>query len=69
MAILSSPAVWALVIAEIGFDWGSYTIVNDLPKYMNDVLRFSVEEVSFTVFIVNNFASKYYFALNVFFFF
>lgn len=45
--ILLTPAVWALVIAEVGFDWGSITISNDLPKYMNDVLHFSVKTVSF----------------------
>ncbi|VVC45759.1 Sugar transporter, conserved site,Major facilitator superfamily domain,Major facilitator [Cinara cedri] len=41
--ILLAPAIWALVIAEVGFDWGSITISNDLPKYMNDVLHFSVK--------------------------
>lgn len=46
-AILLSPAIWALIVVEIGFDWGAYTIVNDLPKYMNDVLHFSVKQVSF----------------------
>lgn len=45
MSILLAPTVWALVVAEIGFDWCAYTIVNDLPKYMNDVLHFSIKEV------------------------
>lgn len=45
--ILSTPAVWALIAVEIGFDWGNYTVASDLPKYMNDVLHFTAEEVSF----------------------
>lgn len=48
-AIFSSPVIWALIVVEIGFDWGAYTIVNDLPKYMNDVLHFSVKQVSFDI--------------------
>jgi len=48
-AILTSWPVWALIIAEAGHDWGGFTIISDLPKYMSDVLHFSVTEVSVTV--------------------
>ncbi|XP_050311164.1 putative inorganic phosphate cotransporter isoform X3 [Anthonomus grandis grandis] len=43
-AILTSVPVWALVITQIGHDWGFFTMVTDLPKYMKDVLKFNVSE-------------------------
>ncbi|XP_060861729.1 putative inorganic phosphate cotransporter isoform X1 [Metopolophium dirhodum] len=44
ITILTSWPVWALIIVEAGHDWGAYTIITDLPKYMNDVLHFSISE-------------------------
>ncbi|XP_045497490.1 putative inorganic phosphate cotransporter [Colias croceus] len=41
-AILRSPAAWALLFAGVGHDWGFYTMVSDLPKYMHDVLKFNI---------------------------
>lgn len=41
-AILTSVPLWALVAAQIGHDWGFFTMVTDLPKYMADVLKFNV---------------------------
>ncbi|VVC25038.1 Major facilitator superfamily,Major facilitator superfamily domain [Cinara cedri] len=43
-SILTSGPLWAAIISGIGADWGGYTIGSDLPKYMNDVLHFSVTE-------------------------
>ncbi|KAJ8913208.1 hypothetical protein NQ315_016150 [Exocentrus adspersus] len=43
-AILTSWPIWALVVAQIGHDWGFFTMVTDLPKYMKDVLHFNVKE-------------------------
>ncbi|KAJ8967618.1 hypothetical protein NQ314_002736, partial [Rhamnusium bicolor] len=43
-AILSSWPIWALVVAQIGHDWGFFTMVTDLPKYMKDVLHFNVKQ-------------------------
>lgn len=40
--IFSSAPLWALVAAQIGHDWGFFTMVTDLPKYMSDVLKFSI---------------------------
>uniref|UniRef100_A0A1B0CQC4 Permease of the major facilitator superfamily protein n=2 Tax=Lutzomyia longipalpis TaxID=7200 RepID=A0A1B0CQC4_LUTLO len=34
----------ALICAQIGHDWGFFIMVTDLPKYMSDVLRFSIKE-------------------------
>ncbi|XP_060862600.1 sialin-like [Metopolophium dirhodum] len=43
-SILTSGPVWALVIGGAGHDWGAFTLISDLPKYMSDVLHFSVTE-------------------------
>lgn len=43
-SILTCPATIALIFAQIGHNWGLFIIINDLPKYMNDVLRFSIEK-------------------------
>lgn len=43
-ALLSSPAVLSLIVAQIGHNWGFFIMVTDLPKYMNDVLKFSIKE-------------------------
>ncbi|XP_065204133.1 putative inorganic phosphate cotransporter [Planococcus citri] len=42
--ILTSGPVWGVVIAQIGHDWGLFTIITDLPKYMKSVLHLSVAE-------------------------
>ncbi|KAI5652005.1 major facilitator superfamily domain-containing protein [Phthorimaea operculella] len=41
-AIVRSVPVWALLFAAVGHDWGYYTMVTDLPKYMTDVLKFNI---------------------------
>lgn len=41
--ILKSVPLWALVFAQIGHDWGFFTMVTDLPTYMNDVLKYDIE--------------------------
>lgn len=43
-ALLTSMPLWALVTAQIGHDWGFFTMVTDLPKYMKDVLHFNVKQ-------------------------
>lgn len=43
-SILTSAPIWALVVAQIGHDWGFFTMVTDLPKYMKDVLHFNVKQ-------------------------
>ncbi|GJQ72216.1 hypothetical protein Trydic_g3307 [Trypoxylus dichotomus] len=42
--ILTSTPLWALVVAQIGHDWGFFEMVTDLPKYMSGVLKFKVRE-------------------------
>lgn len=35
----------ALVCAQVGHDFGYFIMVTDLPKYMSDVLKFSIKEM------------------------
>lgn len=43
-AMLTSVPLWALVVAQLGHDWGLFTMVSDLPKYMKSVLKFNVKD-------------------------
>ncbi|XP_044272566.1 sialin-like isoform X2 [Tribolium madens] len=43
-SIMTSAPVLALIAAQIGHDWGFFTMVTDLPKYMKDVLKFNVAQ-------------------------
>ncbi|XP_047119767.1 putative inorganic phosphate cotransporter isoform X1 [Schistocerca piceifrons] len=40
--MMKSIPLWGLIFAQIGHDWGFYTMITDLPKYMKNVLRFSI---------------------------
>ena len=40
--IATSRPVWACAIAHFGSNWGFYTLLTCLPKYMYDVLRFDM---------------------------
>jgi hypothetical protein len=41
-----SVPLWGLIFAQVGHDWGFFTLVTDLPKYFKDVMRFNIFEVS-----------------------
>ncbi|KAF2903419.1 hypothetical protein ILUMI_02772 [Ignelater luminosus] len=43
-AIFTSVPLWALIAAQIGHDWGFFTMVTDLPKYMSDVLKYNISD-------------------------
>ncbi|CAG9863086.1 unnamed protein product [Phyllotreta striolata] len=43
-SILKSGPLWALIAAQVGHDWGFFTMVTDLPTYMSDVLKFNIKE-------------------------
>lgn len=53
-ALLTSWPVWALIIGETGHDWGLYTLITDLPKYMSDVMHFNIAHVCVTAQIAFN---------------
>ncbi|XP_055916913.1 putative inorganic phosphate cotransporter isoform X2 [Eupeodes corollae] len=42
--ILTNAPMIALIFAQIGHDWGFYIMVTDLPKYMADVMQFSIKQ-------------------------
>ncbi|KAK0095664.1 hypothetical protein PV326_007708 [Microctonus aethiopoides] len=41
--VFTSKPLWALIAAQIGHDWGFFTMVTDLPKYMSSVLKFPIK--------------------------
>ncbi|XP_012064296.1 PREDICTED: putative inorganic phosphate cotransporter [Atta cephalotes] len=41
--MLRSAPLWALIAAQVGHDWGFFTLVTDLPKYMSSVLNYSIK--------------------------
>lgn len=43
-AIMTNLPMIALICAQIGHDWGFYIMVTDLPKYMSDVMQFSIKD-------------------------
>ncbi|XP_026317478.1 putative inorganic phosphate cotransporter isoform X2 [Hyposmocoma kahamanoa] len=46
-AIFMSVPLWALVCAQIGHDYGYFTMVTDLPKYMTGVLKFDIHSTGY----------------------
>lgn len=46
LAILLSPAVWAVLIGAMACDWGLYTFLTNIPTYLNEVLEFDIQAVS-----------------------
>lgn len=47
LRICSSPAVWAIVVANFCDNWGFYTFLTGLPSYLKEVLDFSITENGF----------------------
>ncbi|XP_065341317.1 putative inorganic phosphate cotransporter [Cloeon dipterum] len=41
-SVATSVPLWGLVVAQIGHDWGFFTLITDLPLYMKDVLHYKV---------------------------
>ena len=44
-AIMTSAPFWAINIAQFTYNWGGYTLLTSLPKYLNDVLHFNLAAV------------------------
>ncbi|XP_025419440.1 vesicular glutamate transporter 1-like isoform X2 [Sipha flava] len=44
--ILTSTPVWAITCAHFCENWGFYTLLTQLPSFMNDVLKFDIEKGS-----------------------
>jgi ACS family sodium-dependent inorganic phosphate cotransporter-like MFS transporter 5 len=41
-----TSAVWAVIIAHFCYGWGLYTILNDLPLFLSEVLHLSVKSTA-----------------------
>ncbi|KAJ9590350.1 hypothetical protein L9F63_027811, partial [Diploptera punctata] len=41
-AIFTSLPMWALILAHCGQNWGFWTLLTEMPSYMNDVLGFDI---------------------------
>lgn len=41
-SILTSLPVIAIVVSNVTSDWGAYTLLTNIPSYMNDVLRLDI---------------------------
>lgn len=44
--MLKSGPMFGLICSQIAHDWAWFLIIADLPKYMKNVLNFSIVEVS-----------------------
>ncbi|XP_069000369.1 sialin [Embiotoca jacksoni] len=43
-AIVTSSALWAIIVAHFSYNWTFYTLLTLLPTYMNNVLGFSIQQ-------------------------
>ncbi|ALC39779.1 CG9254 [Drosophila busckii] len=46
-AIFKSPAVWVMIIAQVGHDWGLFVILIDLPLYFSNVIGIPIMKNGF----------------------
>jgi MFS transporter, ACS family, solute carrier family 17 (sodium-dependent inorganic phosphate cotransporter), other len=46
-SILSSKPVYAIAVAHFSYTWGYYTLLTQLPAYMNDILNFDLQNSGF----------------------
>ncbi|KAM3606871.1 uncharacterized protein V6R79_024905 [Siganus canaliculatus] len=42
--IVTSRALWAIVVAHFSYNWTFYTLLTLLPTYMSDILGFSIQQ-------------------------
>eukprot|EP00118_Oscarella_pearsei_P022590 m.263636 g.263636 ORF g.263636 m.263636 type:complete len:195 (+) comp40458_c0_seq8:1135-1719(+) len=45
--MIRSPAVWAITIAYCTNDWAFFTLITNVPTFLNDVLGFSIAKDGF----------------------
>ncbi|XP_046556711.1 uncharacterized transporter slc-17.2-like [Haliotis rubra] len=43
-ALLTSQAMWACLIAQVCYNWIIYTLLTDIPTFLNEVLDFNITE-------------------------
>ncbi|KAI0235353.1 Sialin [Lamellibrachia satsuma] len=42
-SFMRSGAVWAIVVAHTGSNWGTYMLLTNIPSYMREVLKFDIK--------------------------
>lgn len=47
MAMMTSKAVWAIILAHFAENWGFYTLLTGLPMFMRDVLHYKMDTAGF----------------------
>lgn len=47
--IMNSIPFIALIMVHFGHDWGFYTLLNEIPTYLNNIQHFPLSQVSFFV--------------------
>ncbi|KAJ8980966.1 hypothetical protein NQ317_013420 [Molorchus minor] len=47
IAILTSLPFWAIVINDCGFSWGYWTLLSEIPSYMQSILNFDIASNGF----------------------
>lgn len=51
-SIFTSIPFYAILIAHVAQNWGFYTLLNELPTYMSEILHFNIKEVSFLLALI-----------------
>ena len=46
LKIVSSSAVWAIIVGHMSFNFGHYAVMTKLPAYMKEVLGLDIQAVS-----------------------
>ena len=46
LAFFKSKAVWAIIVGHTASNWGTYTLLTNIPTYMKEVLKFDIKSVS-----------------------
>ena len=54
-SILTSVAVWSIALSEIGFGYGYYMMITEIPQYLVDVMHTDISEVKCYKSTGNNF--------------
>ena len=47
LKIFTSIPVWSLVVTFIGSGWGYFTLLNEMPTYLNNIQHLNLGAVSF----------------------
>nr|XP_045614448.1 putative inorganic phosphate cotransporter [Procambarus clarkii] len=42
-AVLTSVPVWAVIVVHFGYNWGFYTLLTELPTYLNNIQHFDMK--------------------------